>query len=368
MIKELLIGKNANERAGIKVAEISKLSFTGVFEGQGFLIDILSVSKVNGGIEILAKAFKDAKRIGFGDGSVEIERFRIYNPPILIPDLLGNIEQTIESFDGKTRTRKLREDPVEAIRQTLAHTISLVGKKSDNVIVGKVGSTVSTFYPDADPESTSVDGDVRKYDTSDTWANIRALADGTDARPSFTAPATYTVASTTTNQWTTLTRSFYLFDTSSLPDGDNISVAILSLVGGSGSVDNLIDNPDLDIISTTPASNTNLVLGDYDQIGSTVYASMAWNSWVKDDVTYNDFTLDANGIAQISKTGITKFGSRLNRDTDNVAPAWVSNVATAFEWLSADNAGTTTDPKLVVTHAAVSAVKPVSTLLTMKVG
>src|SRR3989344_2016473 len=53
----------------------------------GVTREIQSVQKIEGGIEILARAWKDGKQLGFGkDGSVEIERFKIFNPPILVDD------------------------------------------------------------------------------------------------------------------------------------------------------------------------------------------------------------------------------------------------------------------------------------------
>src|SRR3972149_5045079 len=79
-------------------------------------------------------------------------------------------EEKDNSESIRTKQRKLREDPAEAIRQVIVHNVTLVGKENTKIILGKVGNTTSTFYPDSDPESTSVDGDVQ--DTGLTsWAD-----------------------------------------------------------------------------------------------------------------------------------------------------------------------------------------------------
>lgn len=110
---------------------------------------------INGqsGIELFAKAWKGDKQLGFGkDGSVEIERFRIFNPPILVDDPNGDIvREWTDEKTGELKQRKLREDPIEAIRQTVAHNVKIVGKENAQIVIGKIGNTTSTFYPDAHP-------------------------------------------------------------------------------------------------------------------------------------------------------------------------------------------------------------------------
>ena len=107
---------------------------------------------------------------------MEIERFQIINPPILVEDPLGSIDRVVDDGGGKTHIRHLREDPVEAIRQSFIHTIKLVGKENANIVIGKVGNTVSTFYPDPDVEVTSVDGQAQRSGAPDAWATIRSGA------------------------------------------------------------------------------------------------------------------------------------------------------------------------------------------------
>jgi hypothetical protein len=206
-------------------------------------------------------------------------------------------------------------------------------------------------YPDPNVESTSVDG-VSMYEGtgSATWATVRDAVTGTSATDTdigngqVEVGASYISATADYRVY----RSFYLFDTSSLDDAATISAAVLSLNSVQASEN--ADSGDVDIIATTPASNTAITTADYDQIGATVFASIAVASISPTNGTYNDFTLDANGRAGVSKTGISKYGARHSRDTDNSAPTGRNET---FFWF-ADNTGTSKDPKLVVTYTVIT--------------
>jgi len=62
---------------------------------------------------------------------------------------------------------------------------------------------------------------------------------------------------------------------------------------------------------------------------------------------YNDFTLNASGIANIAKTGISKFGYRHAVDIDNSAPTWGSGADSYFTASFSDTGSN--QPKLDVT-------------------
>jgi hypothetical protein len=67
---------------------------------------------------------------------------------------------------------------------------------------------------------------------------------------------------------------------------------------------------------------------------------------------YNDFTFNATGIGNVSKTGFSKFGVRNpNYDVANTPPTWSSGVTSHMQCYFSDEAGTTSDPKLVVTYS-----------------
>lgn len=204
---------------------------------------------------------------------------------------------------------------------------------------------LSTFYPDADPETNTVDGLVRRNYTASTWADLRDGA-GTEAYPSFAGPGDTAslFSSATTNAWDTLVRSIYLFDTSSLPDDCTITSATFSLY-----IDSVQDNFDqaVGVVSSNPASNTDLVPADYGTLGTTRYATDI-------DITnitvgqYTDWDLNSSGIAAISKTGITKLGVRLSGDIDNIEPTWQASLVGEINARFADYGST--QPKLVVNY------------------
>lgn len=200
----------------------------------------------------------------------------------------------------------------------------------------------AVYYPDSNAEFTSVDG-RSQYDNLETvWATVRNATAGTSSSDG-AAEDYFCRTQLSGGSFYVIYRGFFLFDTSSLPDATTITAATISL--WATTVTNT-DSPDLDIVSSSPASNTAIVNADYDQVGSTVYASTAIASLSTG--AYNIFTLDSNGIANITKTGVSKFGTRVSRDTDDTAPTGDNRVIGYF----ADQAGLTNDPKLTVTSGA----------------
>ena len=363
MIKDLIENKTVPEKQTIKAVEIAKLNHVGIFDNgkYGVRVEILELkqgeSKGQMCVEILARAWKGVEQFGFGDGSVEIERFRIFNPPILVEDPNGEVVRMWDEKDLKTglpipKERRLREDPIEAIRQTLAHTISLVGKKNTPIVKGKIGNTTSTFYPAAGVASP-IDGMVYDSGADRSWATLIAAAgSGVDITSSDYYYA-YFESLGGTNLWYVLIRTIITFDTSSIPDTDTIESAVLSIFG-TGKADPTTNTPNLDIYISTPANTNDLVAGDYAQLGSTSQTGspITYANW--STIAYNDFTFSATGRGNISKTGISKFGARnANYDVAAAAPTWASGGNTTYlRGYTADQAGTANDPKLVVVHSA----------------
>lgn len=347
MIIDLLTNKTAAQKADLKATELAKVNVSGQFSIGDITVEVQSIAKVDKGIEIFARAWEKGQPLGFGDGSVEIERFRIFNPPILVDDPNGTIERI--RYDGSIRT--LKEDPITAIQQTLAHTIKVSAKRGTNVISGKVGNTTDTFFPDPSPESTSVDG-VVTYDDDATWATVHDAADGNHAEDSTADVGFYVLNSGGLYR---IRRFFTLFDTASIPDTDTITSATYSVAStgvlGDGDDDG---NDYLNVYATTPASNTALTTADYDQIGTTAQATAIDLGVIPHtDTNYADWTLNATGLGNISKTGVTKFGLRFGHDVVNDPIA--SGQSDRWDIYMADTAGTTVDPKLVVVHSAAAA-------------
>lgn len=218
------------------------------------------------------------------------------------------------------------------------------------------GFDTLTVYPDYNGKAgaTSCDGSSERSGVDDFYSTIRAGA-GTASSSSETS-GTYVefLCSATSNRWAKLKRSIFLFDTSSLTAGATISASVLSLYG-SAKNDGLGATPDIGILTSTPTSDTSLANGDYSQLGTTLQhdSAITYSSW---SITgYNDFTFNATGIGNVSKTSISKFGARVSKyDATNDNPlnyiSWSSGVGFSMSGYYSDETGTLTDPKLVITY------------------
>ena len=355
MIKDLLINKTSQEKAQIKSLEIAKLKHSGIYNSAQYntkieIIGDVKAIEINGqhGIELFAKGWRGTQQLGFGiDGTVEIERFRIFNPPILVDDPNGTIiREWTNDITGQLKQRKLREDPLEAIRQVISHNVKIVGKDNNKIVAGKIGNTTSTFYPDADPETTSVDGRTRYDGNGVTWATFQA-ADGGSASDVGTELYAYLAAWSVSNQWDLNDKTHFLFDSSSIPDTDVISSATFSLYG-TGTNNNPL-TLSLNVYSTNPASNTAIAAGDHDTVGTTAFSTAKAQSTIT-AAAYYDWALNASGLTNVSKTGVSKFGFSYTNLPENVEPTWSSLAENSWGHYHADQTGTANDPKLVVVH------------------
>ena len=209
-------------------------------------------------------------------------------------------------------------------------------------------------YPDAGSGAMTVDGYVERG-TNGTWAQLR---DGTGdtANKTDTSNRLGLNAFGSGNTWTTLRRLIWTFDTSPLTIDATVSAATLSLFGCT-KFDSLGATPSVNIYSASPASNNNLVAGDFVNTGTTEYSTtITYASWVTGQ---NDFALNATGLAALSLSGISRFSSRTaNVDVANVEPTWSASNSYTMNSASADTAGTTSDPTLTITYTLPSA--PVS--------
>ena len=108
------------------------------------------------------------------------------------------------------------------------------------------------------------------------------------------------------------------------------------------------------ITQAVASSTSALVAADYQSNDTDVDTDFATRKDVDTGLTegqYNHFTLNASGIANINTSGISGFGARSGQDIDNteVGLTWANNEYAEALFVSADG---TTDPVLLVTHAA----------------
>lgn len=226
---------------------------------------------------------------------------------------------------------------------------------AERIIPGTtVFGATSTFYPDPNTETTSVDGYglcsfIGGVSAATSWSNARSgTSCSTKTADDTSATSTLQVALNVggPNWVATIERFLFLFDTSSLGSGATISSATVGLyvtAKGSGA-----QSVAVNIYSSAPASNTGLVAADYDTTGTTAYASNIAITSITTSA-YNTFTLNSTGIAAISKTSITKFSLKeALYDAGGTTPT--SGLNETLSAGMADTGGTSYDPKLAVTY------------------
>ena len=205
-------------------------------------------------------------------------------------------------------------------------------------------ATTSTFYPQSGFGGGNVTTDMVMYESNAVWATARnAAAASTEYNEGLfggeLVSGTYYIY-----------RTLMTFDTSIISAGDTITSATLSLY--STTINQQVEAPypsNPQIVSATPAANNNIVLGDFDQIGSTVFSDSAPTlATFAATAAYHGFALNSSGIANINKGGISKFAVRGTNDLNNTAPS----ARSYGDFYTADQTGTANDPKLVVVTSA----------------
>ncbi len=344
-----------SDRGTVKGEQIAKIQVISKTQRGDYWIEVVDMKARNNGVEVFVKAWdKNNNQIGFGrDGTVEIERFVIVNPPILVPDSTGDIiQEWTDEFTGEVKQRKLKEDLQEALLQSLEHTLSVKKQKygSAYIIKGKIGNTTLTAYPQPGTGTAPIDGRMARGTVDETFSTIHNGAGQAVSNTATDQPLAIS-ASATTDQFSILQRWGFGFNTSSI-GSDSIDSAIFSLRGTN--VITQLGTTDLDIVSFSPADGSNFASSDYAiaSFGGTRFAtgisSASWST-----TGYNDFTLNASGENNINKSGNTYFGALFKWDLDNnFTGTWGSSLVQRFEAYMADQTGTTDDPKLVVEHSA----------------
>lgn len=359
-INECLVNLNFKDISNLKSQEVAKITSVTKTTIGDIDIQIDSTRLIDGGVEVFVRAWdKNENKIGFGDGTVEIERFRIFNPRILVPDPLGSIIRTIPASETSPEvTKTYREDLTEAVKQTIAKAVKVAGKDGSKIVLGKVGNTTDLFYPEAEPGSTTVDGKIKANGI--VYLTVHDAASGDDDNDATTKD---TLVGQLLSGGVTyfIYRSHTGFDTSSLPDTDTIDSATLTMTSD-GAYDLTGDNTwTVHIFAHTLSANTNLAAGDYNK---TSYGATSWGSIAATDADIADgsawsITLNSDGKTGISKTGVTNIGFRSTRDfQDNSGAGTAPTGAEYLQTYFADNAGTTNDPLLTVVHSAGGGAKP----------
>ncbi|OGH05819.1 MAG: hypothetical protein A2W22_00485 [Candidatus Levybacteria bacterium RBG_16_35_11] len=196
---------------------------------------------------------------------------------------------------------------------------------------------------------SSMDGYVG-YDTTAISWNTLTAGSGNWSNSNGTDYGIVIGSDSSAGNWTTLSRIITLFDTSAIIDTDTITNATAYFWGGSTKADPAGWTPDINLYTSTPASDTTLVNADYAQIGAIAKSTaISYANWSTS--SYNSFVL--NDFSVISKNGITKLGLRnSNYDVADISPTWsASQIARLYIYFS-EQAGTTNDPYLSIISTA----------------
>lgn len=197
---------------------------------------------------------------------------------------------------------------------------------TDSVVgAATVAPATTTFYP----------GDVARVDNINANFNTcRNATDGTTSNNDLGSDNWFPLVNFSAGSYY-IYRGFLFFDTSSIPDGATITSATLRIRYSS----TVTGSPSVCVQQATVASTTTVANADFDAFNATELASRVTpsvNTWA-------EFTLNASGLAAISKTGFTKLCIREAQDVDgSYSAAKYANVRTLDD--------STYKPQLVVTY------------------
>ncbi len=212
---------------------------------------------------------------------------------------------------------------------------------------------VTTFRPDAHPETSSVDGHTRRAQVTESWSVLRAGTGTTAWDDTATDVVRFRAKQVPdTDLWSDLNRGFLLFDISSLSPEDVFLSTTIRLAGQS-KFNTLGGLPSIVIVSSNPASNTALVTADQTTLGTEALSNVIlYDDYLGND--WNEFTLNQAGkdvlTAAVAGDGIARFGVRESTyDRLGIPPPWGALNQVIMEWIAADN-GVTFAPQLVISH------------------
>lgn len=191
------------------------------------------------------------------------------------------------------------------------------------------------FYPDRDPEVTSVDGYAMRSVAYSTWSNIHD-GDGTDASDISTTEWINIRSCTDANAWRYIRRTAILLDTSSIPEGSLKEQASLHLLCGTLK-NTLGGNPAVGVYQSDPLSNTEIVPADYQRFSSVPLSNIIpMTDLVEDE--WAVLNLNDAGLALVIPNGITKLGIReATYDAADTPPPWSSYKVIDMRFSSAES-------------------------------
>jgi hypothetical protein len=181
--------------------------------------------------------------------------------------------------------------------------------------------------------STIRSGDGSSYDVSTTSINIQLNCGTVSGGYSF------------------LYRTFICFDTSSIGAGSLISSALLYIRGQIKY--NFIGSPSFCITGQYQSASNILSNSDYSKVYDITFSSISYNDF--SITSYNNLTLNSDGLNFINKTSITKLACRFSWDVDNsFTGTWGNGGYSTINSVPADASGTSSDPYISIVYSTSS--------------
>ena len=214
-----------------------------------------------------------------------------------------------------------------------------------------LGFATLTAYPQSGGGggNVSCDGFMFFYRTSaNTWAFVIG-DDGTNVTPvtSQNYPTVSGFVPYNAIGWQQNYRGAFSMDTSSL-GSSTLNSANIFLTPHS-LTDTLSANPTLCIFGSTQANANTLVAADYARIGNTPFSDTHDANHMSMEMEYT-FTLNSSGIANINKTGVSKFGLKeYTYDYGATTPPYVGSGASYLSIYNADSGANI--PRLEVAYS-----------------
>ena len=224
-------------------------------------------------------------------------------------------------------------------------------------ITAGMGGGTFTFSPDAHPEGASVDGEVVRIVGGEAWGVIQGFATGTMATDDGVSMTAGFQTAAGANTWANLLRAYLLFDTSIIPGGSVVQSATLRVFGTTKLDNKPYGDLTFNVFSSTPALDTALAVGDYNQVGAVPFATAITFAGF-DDTGWNTFTLNAAGLVAIDIAGRSKFSIReATYDAPDVLPAWAASKTALFRFETSEGVNA---PELIVVLAPSASVTAIN--------
>jgi hypothetical protein len=338
------------ERITAKLLKIQN-SLTGrTWDIGKYTIELVDITFSGYAVTLFVRVWLSGNQIGFGaDGTVDVEKLIIKNPPVFVPDETGDIEVVGQENPDQPgiggTVARFREAPLLALRNAVMETLSRKTQfvlNSQAIVPGKVGQTTLTVYPEVG------DGYVGMNTT--TWSGARDTTSGNDLGYTGTQDIIAKAGRISASDFRVY-RGFLAFDTDDIGAGGTIDSATITLRLWQRSCCGY-NTRYLNFTSGSQSSTSTLENADYDNIGTSKWATSLLIDGNETGTPSKVWTLNSTGLSGINKTGFTKCVLRADLDIDNTAPTNDANV----NFYSVES--TSYDPVLVVEYTAGSTFIP----------